>query len=114
MWLVFISHVRKSEVEQKVGKEREKLKRERIQTSFLKKIHVEFSWIRTLLKKKSEDDECQPTVLKDGKENGELYPTQSFLENIVQTSVTIYAEKDVGDFWAGSTRQAACRHRREW
>ncbi len=43
---------------------------------------------------KSEDDGCQPIILKDGKEVGELYHNDNLLENVVQTSVAICAEKD--------------------
>jgi len=43
---------------------------------------------------KSEDDGCQPTLLKDGNEVDELCQNDNMLENVVQTSVTISAEKD--------------------
>ncbi len=43
---------------------------------------------------KSEDDGCQPIILKDGKEVGERYHSDNLLENVVQTSVAICAEKD--------------------
>jgi len=46
-------------------------------------------------KNKLEDDGCQSTILKNGKEVGELYHNDNSLErNAVQTSVTICAEKD--------------------
>jgi len=43
---------------------------------------------------RSEDDGYQPIILKDEKEVGELYHDDYLLENVVQTSVTICAEKD--------------------
>jgi hypothetical protein len=43
---------------------------------------------------KSKDDGCQPIILKDGKEAGEIYHNDNLLENVVQTSVAICAEKD--------------------
>jgi len=45
---------------------------------------------------KSEDDGYQPIILKDGKVVGELYHNDNFLENIVQTSVGICAERNAG------------------
>jgi len=43
---------------------------------------------------KSEHNGCQPIILKDGKEVGERYHDDNLLENVVQTSVAICAEKD--------------------
>jgi hypothetical protein len=51
------------------------------------------------LESKSEDDGCQPIILKDGKEVDELYHNDKLLENIVQTSVAICAEKDTDDIF---------------
>jgi len=48
------------------------------------------------LESKSEDDSCQRIILKDGKEVDELYRDDNLLENVVQTSVVICAEKDAG------------------
>jgi len=46
------------------------------------------------LESKSEVNGCQPIILKGGKKVGELYNNDNLLENVVQTSVAICAEKD--------------------
>ena len=43
---------------------------------------------------KSEDDGCQPIILKDGLEVAELYHNDLTRKNAVKKSVTICAEKD--------------------
>jgi len=66
----------------------------KLMASFLKKSKLNAAECVNYLESKSEDDGCQPIILKYGKEVGELYHNVSLLENVVQTIVATCAEKD--------------------
>lgn len=65
-----------------------------LMTSFLKKPKLNAAECVHALETRSEDDDCQPTILEDETEIGELYHHQSSPDNSGQTCVTPYIEKD--------------------
>lgn len=63
-------------------------------TSFLKKPKLNAPECVNALETISEEDDCQPTILEDENEIGELYHHQNSPDNSGQTCVTPYIEKD--------------------